>query len=358
MNKIVIFLNSLGTGGAERVCISYANWLVNNTNDMVYLLTFNDSKNIYDIDAKVNMVALKINSKNKFCRIYSRLKKLKTTLREIKPDIYFTVMFDNLIYSFLSKPKNCTFISSERNNIKIRPLYYKLIFKFIAKKCDGFIFQTKNAKLDYPKKLWNKSIVIPNAVSKTYSATDHYKKKNVISAMGRLAYQKGFDTLIRAFSIFNKKNPDYELDIFGDGPDISKLTDLCQELNIKEKVVFHGIKSNSLKYVSESKLFVLSSRFEGMPNALLEAMSVGTACISTDCDYGPSEIIVDNVNGILVKVDDVDMLAKKMIYLIEHDKVRAKIEHNSLEVLKNYNLNVIYKKYYDYFNYVNSSKNK
>ena len=348
MKKIVIFLSMLGTGGAERVCITLANWIASNTESEVYLITFDKNKNIYEIDEKVHFNSLEVRYSNKIDKVFKRFKLLKKALNKIAPDVVFTVMFSSIAYSLLCSPKRTRIITSERCNNKARNKVIAFLYQVMLSKCDGIIFQTKRAGLDYSKKIRNKSIVIPNAVSKTYKRTASDKKKNIIISVGRLAYQKGFDTLIKAFMIFREKHNEYQLHIYGDGPDKSSLLNLCNELMATNYVFLKGISNEAIKYVSEAKIFVLSSRFEGMPNALLEAMSTGTACISTNCDYGPDEIINDGRNGFLVPVDNINELANKMTYLADNSDTRIKFEDNAIKINETNNPDVIYKKYYDY----------
>ena len=233
----------------------------------------------------------------------------------------------------------------------------KNITYYAAKKCNGFIFQTEGIKKTFPIKVQKNSIVISNAISnkKVYDIYVH-NKENVITAMGRLNSQKGFDTLIKAFSIVNKKNSSYILKIFGEGSDRDTLQNLIDNLNLHDYVQLCGTKSDAINDVANSKIFVLSSRYEGMPNALIEAMAAGTACISTDCKFGPSELINDGKNGLLIPVDDVRTLSEKILFLIKNDSARENIEKEAMKIRKKLDANTIYKKYYDYFVGVKNEK--
>ena len=239
----------------------------------------------------------------------------------------------------------------ELSNLKKHITYYA------AKKCDGFIFQTEEIQKVFPIKVQKNSTVISNAISnkKVYDI-DVHNKENVITAMGRLNSQKGFDTLIKAFSIVNKKNSSYILKIFGEGSDRDILQNLIDNLNLHDYVQLCGTKSDAINDVANSKIFVLSSRYEGMPNALIEAMAAGTACISTDCKFGPSELINDGKNGLLIPVDDVRTLSEKILFLIKNDSARENIEKEAMKIRKKLDANTIYKKYYDYFVGVKNEK--
>ena len=112
---------------------------------------------------------------------------------------------------------------------------------------------------------------------------------------------------------FLETHPDYTLELYGDGPDEERLRILAEDLSISDKVVFCGITNHSLHVLSKAKFFVLSSDFEGIPNALLEAMSIGLPCISTKCRPGGAELLIqDGENGLLINTNDVDALCEAM----------------------------------------------
>lgn len=350
--NIVITMSHLGTGGAERVAVNYANWLVENTNSNITFIIFNDEKTLYSLDKKVKVIVLSKESKkqnsNKISKILERIKLYRKKLYEINPNIVFTMFSKIALYTMICKPKNTLLISSERCNINKVSTLGKYISRYVAHNCDGFVFQTKRMMDLYPKKIRKKSIVIPNSVFIKNDIDYDIETKKIIVAMGRLTYQKGFDTLIKTFSIFSKSYQEHMLYIIGDGEDKEKLHDLIKELNLSEKVVLLGNQKNVEKYLMQSEMFILSSRYEGMPNALMEAMACGLPCISTDCEAGPSELIDNYVNGILVEVDNVEELLSKMNELAENQKLRKKLGTNAKKILDTNSPDKIFSSYYDY----------
>lgn len=349
-NNIVLIMSRLGFGGAERVAVSFCNWIVENTNDKVTILKFDNDDSAYELDDRVNVINFEKNSSNRVMAIINRYRFCKKNLKKLNANLVFAMFYQTELYAYFSKPCNCKVIGSERCNVLELSNLKKHITYYAAKKCDGFIFQTEGIKKTFPIKVQKNSIVISNAISnkKVYDINVH-NKENVITAMGRLNSQKGFDTLIKAFSIVNKKNSSYTLKIFGEGPDRDTLQNLIDTAGLHDYVQLCGAKSDAINDVANSKIFVLSSRYEGMPNALIEAMAAGTACISTDCKFGPSELISDGKNGLLTPVDDVRTLSEKILFLIENETVRRNIEKNAIEIRKKLDANTIYKKYYDYF---------
>ncbi len=169
-----------------------------------------------------------------------------------------------------------------------------------------------------------------NKLSKERVFGDLFAEKGlpVIIACGRLHVQKGFDVLIKAFSEVRKKLK-CKLVILGDGLEKNSLVCLAEKLGVLDSIEFAGWQDNPFKFVAKADVFVLSSRFEGLPNALLEAMALGKACVSTDCNSGPAEIITDNKNGLLVPVGDEKRLAEAIIKVLKNKKLKSKLEKNA-----------------------------
>lgn len=361
MKKEIVFLmSSLGMGGAERVVVSLANWIVTNTDSNVTILKFIDEKSSYPLNDKIRIIDMPKSNKNRFLNIIDRYNFCKKEFSNIEPDIIISFFNKTQLYAYLSKPKKTVLIGSERCNVLELSFYEKLFSKAIAKKCDGFIFQTERVKKYYPKKVRKNSAVIYNAISnqKAIDASKkNYLKENIITAMGRLNPQKGFDTLIKSFKKVVSEFPNYKLLIYGEGEEREKLQSLINSLSLENNVKLCGNDKDAIYTVAKSKIFVLSSRFEGMPNALIEAMATGTACISTDCDFGPRELIENNHNGILVPIDDEKVLAEKIIYLLKNDITREDLGNNAKSILTKLDSETIYKKYYDYLSKVLSEKN-
>lgn len=361
MKKEIVFLmSSLGMGGAERVVVSLANWIVTNTDSNVTILKFIDEKSSYPLNDKIRIIDMPKSNKNRFLNIVDRYNFCKKEFSNIEPDIIISFFNKTQLYAYLSKPKKTVLIGSERCNVLELSFYEKLFSKAIAKKCDGFIFQTERVKKYYPKKVRKNSAVIYNAISnqKAIDASKkNYLKENIITAMGRLNPQKGFDILIKSFKKVVSEFPNYKLLIYGEGEEREKLQSLINSLSLENNVKLCGNDKDAIYTVAKSKIFVLSSRFEGMPNALIEAMATGTACISTDCDFGPRELIENNHNGILVPIDDEKVLAEKIIYLLKNDITREDLGNNAKSILTKLDSETIYKKYYDYLSKVLSEKN-
>ena len=184
--------------------------------------------------------------------------------------------------------------------------------------------------------------VIPNPigelVSRQVGSTAEFPQPFIL-AVGRLDRQKGFDLLLHAFERLAGQHPNWSLVILGEGDERHSLEALIQKLHIEERVRLFGRHDNPASVMMQASLFVLSSRFEGFPNALLEAMACKLPVISFDCPSGPREIIRNGVDGILVSREDVDALVLAMQDLINHPEKREQLELRATEVTERFSLN-------------------
>ena len=152
---------------------------------------------------------------------------------------------------------------------------------------------------------------IPNIVQ-SLGTTGKVRRKEIL-AMGRLSREKGFDLLLEAWSLAMPQLPDWSLRIVGDGQMRDELVRQTCRLGVNERVIFAPFSDDPFSLYSECGIFVLSSRFEGLPFVLIEAMTCRTACISFDCPNGPREVIRNEVNGLLVPAGQVNALADAMV---------------------------------------------
>lgn len=327
--NITLFISSLYGGGAERVTCNLANYLSDHGHE-VEILTMAETEQTYFLNSNVTTkTLLSLNErKNKLFNVLIRFIKLREYLIKNKEKQAFIVMLPKTIiflmaFKWMIKSK---IIVSERGNPKAYSKTMQAAMKLCAKKADGYVFQTDECQKWYSKYTHSiNTIVIPNAINPEFIRARYVgKRENKIVSVGRLSEQKNFELLITAFAKILNSFPDYRLVIYGEGQERNKLESLICSLKLQGKVFLPGNITNIAEQIEKASLFVLSSNFEGMPNSLMEAMSLGLPCISTDCPAGGSRFLVRNgENGLLVPVKDAVRLAEAMSFLLA-DSARAK----------------------------------
>lgn len=342
--NIMFCIGSLGKGGAERVVANLCNYLSEENNVSIAMT----KKNIqYNIKKNIKLFFLnKSNSKNFIKKNILMLFRLKQVISSSKPDVIICFLkeptYRVLFLKFLCLIKrNIKVIISVRNNPNIiyEKFFDKLLMKILYNKANFFIFQTQDAKEYFSKNIQSKSIIIPNPINpdfvcKPYTGT---REKSIVT-VGRLVEQKNQKLLIDAFYEIQKENPEYVLRIYGEGPLKDKLCRYCNSLKIDNKVFFMGVVDNLKEEIYKSGIFVLTSDYEGMPNALMEAMAMGLPCISTDCPIGgPKFLIKNNLNGILFPVGNKDKLIENLKLLILDKSYASAIGNEANKIIKTLN---------------------
>jgi glycosyltransferase involved in cell wall biosynthesis len=207
----------------------------------------------------------------------------------------------------------------------------------------ALVLQTEASTASLQGKFKVKVYTIPNPVDLPRKAENARQVSSqpwahTLFAMGRLVPQKGFDLLLRAFARVSQSHPDWFVKIVGAGPLKAQLENQSEALEIKDRVHFLGAVSDPFPVFYSADLFVLSSRFEGFPNSLCEAMACGVPAISFDCPWGPSEIIRDGVDGVLVPPEDIPALADALDRLMSDPEERTRLAARAPEVLKRFSM--------------------
>ncbi len=212
------------------------------------------------------------------------------------------------------------------------------------KRCDLLITLTRNDQNCWKRQVEN-VITIPNAVTVYPDTIDTSSKlPGRIIAVGRLHPQKRFDRLIRAFSLLADKYPQWYVDIYGDGDDRDKLQQQIDDSGLSRRIHLKGVTTEIYQEYSRSQFFVLSSDYEGFALVIAEAMACGTPCVSTDCPFGPSDIIDHHHTGLLAKMDVRD-LADKMEWMMTHDAERQAMGIKAHEAAARYKKAVVMKEW-------------
>ena len=354
--NLFFYINVLAGGGAERVVANLANSF-SELGNQVSVVTSYKVENEYITDDDVERYVLE-DSKDEsgfVKRNLHRIHKLRNLLKENKPDLLISFMaepnFRSIIATRFLKTK---VIVSVRNDPKQEypSKATRLLANYLYKMADGIVFQTDDARDFFNKKVRNRSTIIPNQVNSVFYSTPREEDQKDIVTAGRLTKQKNQKMLIEAFSEI-KDLTDENLIIYGEGPERSELEKVVKEKDLCNRVFLPGNVSHIEKCLASAKLFVLSSDYEGMPNALLEAMAMGVPCISTDCPCGGPRMVIENgVNGILVPVRDKERMKKAIISLIKNDEMLENYSTLSKENARKYKPELIIHKWDNYFNEV------
>ena len=216
----------------------------------------------------------------------------------------------------------CRKIVSERNDPSCKDEKYRKRALFVNQRADHVVFQTRRVQEMYPEDVRRKSSVVVNPTEVSCKAADVKAKK--IVTVGRLHEQKNQKMLLKAFSLYHKDHPDHHLYFYGEGELLQELMQVARNNNISRFVHFEGFKAGVHEAIADAEQFVLSSDYEGLPNALMEAMMMGLACISTACN-GSDVLIENEKNGLLVPVGDAEALSKAMCRLSDDPGLRERL---------------------------------
>lgn len=357
--KIVICTTGLYiSGGTEKVITDKANYLSTVFGYEVIILCHQERENFFKLDPKVKVESLSVNydevnneknfvlKKFKFhLKLNRHKKKFQKFLQKEKPDII--TAWDNLSsYICLSSKTKCkkilechvdksNFLGKEREKFLFRILdkYRKRKRKLNILKWDKFIVLTEEGKEEWLRERnINNLKIIPNSLPFYPDEISSCKNKTIIS-VGRLVEQKGYNDLIEVWSKLFKKYPDWKLEIYGEGPLKKELQEKIDTLGMTNSLLLKGSNKRIMERYLESSIYVMTSKYEGMPMVLLETMACGLPVVSFDCPCGPKDIIKDGEDGFLIRNRDLDEMAKKLEFLIKNEnqrKIMGKKAHENI----------------------------
>jgi GalNAc-alpha-(1->4)-GalNAc-alpha-(1->3)-diNAcBac-PP-undecaprenol alpha-1,4-N-acetyl-D-galactosaminyltransferase len=353
--RLTLIIHDLSSGGAERVLSNMANYWAKKGWDITLLLLY-ATESIpmhYDLHPAIKVVYCKAMiggdpSLNFLQRKYlERLIILRKAILKSDPQLIISFLkIVNVVVLLASWGLKIPIIISERNY----PLYFNIrnLFKpprwFLYPQASCLVGVTQPIVSKFSKSVQKRAKVIPNPVliptynNKIYSKGSSLATRKTVMAMGRLKEQKGFDLLLKAFSHIVKKHPDWVLIIWGEGPLRHYLENLRDELGLLNNVQFPGLTKQVNDEMRKADLFILSSRHEGFPNVLSKAMACGLPVISFDCPTGPSVIIRDGIDGILVPPGNVEILADTMDRLMGNPSERERLSSRAPEVTERFGL--------------------
>ena len=315
---------------------------------MQILLLF-DREIFYEIDPSVRVTVVEKESGSK-----NLLKNLLWVRRYFKKNADIVISFlaqFNMFALAAHGGLRSKIVVADRNDPRYMPnkQYLRKLRDFLYRFADGVVVQTSHNMKYFAKAVQKKGIIIRNPINlgdMAGKAVETEKKKEIVS-VGRLMPQKNQAMLLDAFAAIRDEFPDYRLIIYGEGPEREELESRAELLGIEDRVFLPGSVKDIHARILSSELFVLSSNYEGMPNALIEAMCLGLPCISTDVS-GASDLIMPGENGDIVGVGDTRALATCMRMLLTDDEVRMKYAMNAIRVNERLHVDVIVQQWIEY----------
>lgn len=348
--RITFVISSLRAGGAERVLSRMANYWAERDWPVTMVTLEPASSDFYALHPAVERVGLDVSgmSTTVWRAVRSnlhRIRALRRAIRASRPEIVISFMVPTTVVTLLAaRTERVPVIVSERMDPRaplsrmwawLRRLTYPL--------AQAVVVQTLEARQWAHGFMRSDAVhVIPNPVSTSLRANASADVADVagefdgggghIIGVGRMDAQKGFDLLVRAFATCRDRRPGWTLTILGDGEERPRLKALAEQLGIAPHVRLPGTVPDPTPFLRRADLFVLSSRSEGFPNALLEAMALGVPVVATNCSSGPRLIVRDDVDGLLVPSDDVGALADAMAALMDDEPRRLRMGENAMAV--------------------------
>lgn len=345
--RVALIISSLGAGGAERVMTFIANhWAA--LSRPVILITFGHSRDasFFDVDPRVERIYLDVRRASRYpvkgINPLRQVLGLRRALQEAAPDIAISfIAKTNLLTIIATRGMGVPLVVCDRLDPRAHPLSLgrRILRRLLYPRASRVVTQTDAALAFFAHDIQRRGRAIPNPVPVAPEAgadPPPAKTGRLVIALGRLHEQKGFDLLVRAFQEAHARHSAWALEIWGEGPERPNLERLVDDLGLEGRVRLPGVTTAPYDVLRTADLFVMSSRREGFPNALCEAMACGLPVVSFDCPSGPAEIIRDGVDGVLVPPENVGLLAMTLDRMMSDEKERQRLGLRAVEVTQRF----------------------
>ena len=342
IRKICFYISTLRLGGAERVIYNLAEHFHRRGAKVTVVTTFRKTtEKEFPLSDGIKRVLSEPGKEElrggRIANFRARFNKLREIWRTEAPDVIVSFVGKNNVMAILTaKALKIPVVVSVRGNPpnEYDSLPLRLAMRYAFPKAAGIVMQTRQQMEWFPKNVQDKTVLLKNPLNPAFLRPvhegDRRKRIVTVSVMG---HNKNLSMLIRGFSMVAEEFPDWKVVIYALGPDRPKLEALRDELGLRERVKMPGEQDNIPELIADASIFTMTSFTEGVPNALIEGMALGLACVSTDCPCGgPGELIQNGVNGFLVPVDDHKALAEKLRLLMGDRELRERMGKEALKV--------------------------
>lgn len=336
--KVTMVNSKLTGGGAERVTCNLANHFAR-AGWGVELLTFDESEACEALEAGITSVSLltvEEKSSARLLNLLRRLPRLCRYLRKQEADACVVMLpVPTILVLGLSWLTKTPIIAAERADPSRYDRLSRFCLRRLCRRAAAWVFQTETVRQWYTPCLGDvPCVVIPNAINPAFltELQDNERQKSIVG-VGRLCGQKNFGLLIRSFARIAGEFPEHRLKIYGRGGMEGELKALAETLGVADRVDFPGHVPDMPRHLQQAGMYVLSSDFEGMPNALIEAMAQGLPCVATDCGGGGARFLVeDGRNGLLVPAGDEERMAAAMRRILQDEDFARELGNAALQV--------------------------
>ncbi|EHK63955.1 glycosyltransferase family 4 protein [Achromobacter arsenitoxydans] len=368
--RVLLFIHSLHGGGAERVAADLsAHWAAEGSEVMVVTQASADG-DVYALHPKVRREVLNTAGEGGGLRgIWSnvqRVRALRRVIKSFRPDIVLGMMTTASVLSVLaSAGLGCRVIATEHTHPPSQTLsgFWQRLRRLTYPRAARVIALTRGTADWLERHVpGSRLAVIPNPVhfplprAEPILAPVSGDGRKRLLAVGRLHADKGFDLLIQAYGRLAPSHPDWDLVILGEGDERPALEAQLREAGLQSRVSMPGRAGNVGDWYDSAQLYVLTSRFEGLSNTLLESMASGLAAVSFDCDTGPREIVRDGIDGVLVRPNgDVSALCKALDAVMRDDDGRARMAQAATDVRDRFSAARVLQKWQEIFDGVRES---
>lgn len=360
---LLFILPNIGYGGASKILAFVANSLSKSESYHINILVYENTDILQDIDSRVKIHFITKKFNKVVIKRLQYLREIYAAVKEINPDLIISFLnFPNLYSVIVGKLLSIPVIISERGDPYQRKKKFDHCFDIIYNMADGAVFQTPGAKSYFGKKLQKRSIVIPNPIVRNHNNITRHQvnDSHKIAFVGRFELkQKRQDIMLRSFAYVKEKYPDAELNFYGNGPDEEYAKSLADKLGVGRSVIFHGYTKDVCKEIADSEVFVMTSDYEGIPNALIEAMMIGMPVVSTDCSPGGAKLLIkDNYNGIIVKQGDSKEVSDAVIRIFSSPELKKHLSQNAEKLDEDFLPDKIIKQWEEYIKTVYNRYNR
>lgn len=336
--KIVFLVSSLNAGGAERVACTLVNAWVEKGHQVTLIPCFTQGsgQSFYPLDERVKVRWLsEYLPQNKWFSRLSKPRILRALMREEKADVMVSFLTNvNVVSLLAARGLGIPLIVGERTDPANQRISSSLKFlrKVLYSQASAVLVQTQRATEYFKSWSLRKLRVIPNPLpANLIFQAPNALAPSVVLAMGRLVPTKQFDRLIENFSQIAAAYPDWQLHIYGDGPEREKLQQLIVEKGLASRMLLKGKTDKPWEVMRQARVFAMSSRLEGFPNVMLEAMASGLPVVCYDCPSGPSELSLDGKVAKLVPLDHEQFFQQQLRSLMQNELERAQLAQQGQE---------------------------